>query len=98
MRGRVTDLTPPGHLLGKGSPNNKDSDGDREPDRLRFTLVSVQGVAAALLKSALRSLRRRRRAAPGDFACTVIKGYGVGTDGVTHVAATCCTLAVVHAP
>jgi hypothetical protein len=97
VRARITDLTA-GALLSKGAPNNQDGDGDREPDRVRFTLVSTTGVSGAILKITFDRCSGVALTTASDYTCTVVAGSAVGTDGVTPVPAAACTLGVVSAP
>jgi len=92
VRARVADLTG-GALVNKGVPNNQDTDGDREPDRLRFSLVAITGVTGAVLKVTFDHCDGARVTTPGDYRCTV--GGVVALDGVTPIAATC-TLALTE--
>jgi hypothetical protein len=94
VRARVTDLTG-GALLGKGAPNNQDSDADHEPDRVRFTVVAATGVSGAILKITFDRCSAAALTTASDYVCTII-GNAVGTDGVTPVVAAC-TLGVAPA-
>ncbi len=91
---RVADLTA-GKLASKGAPNSEDADGDREPDRMRFTLVSVQGVTGDVLQVTFDRCAGARLSAAADYQC--VASGAIGTDAVTKVPTTC-TLAIVHAP
>ena len=90
---RVVDLTA-GHVLNKGAPNNQDSNADREPDRVRFTLVAIQGVTGDILKVVFDRCSAARLTVAGDYTCAV--SGAVGTDAVTPVPTTC-TLAIAQA-
>jgi hypothetical protein len=94
VRARVTDVTA-GALLGKGAPNNQDSNADREPDRVRFTLVSMTGVSGAILKITFDRCSAAALTTASDYACAII-GSAVAVDGVTPVS-TACTLGAAHA-
>ncbi|MEO6027592.1 MAG: hypothetical protein ABIR79_12055 [Candidatus Binatia bacterium] len=96
LRARVTDLTA-GALVGKGAPNNRDDDGDLEPDQVRFTLVAQNGVLGAILKVTFDRCSGAALTSANDYACT-IDGKAVAPDGVTSVPGVTCTLALVHAP
>jgi len=96
VRARVTDLTA-GALVGKGAPNNRDDDGDLEPDQVRFTLVAQNGVQGAILKVTFDRCSGAALTSANDYACT-IDGKVVAPDGVTAVPGVSCTVAVVHAP
>jgi hypothetical protein len=89
---RVVDLT--GHLLNKGAPNNQDTNADREPDRMRFTLVSIQGVTGDILKVVFDRCSGAGLTAVADYTCAV--SGAVGADAVTPVPTTC-TLAITQA-
>lgn len=93
VRDAVTDLTA-GALLGKGLPNNQDSDGDATPDRLRFGLVATNGVAGAILKIAFGVCSGAPAPVAGDLACTLTKP--VATDGVTDLPNAVCTVGVAN--
>ncbi len=96
VRDAVTDLTA-GALLGKGLPNNQDSDGDATPDRLRFGLVASDGVVGSILRIAFGVCAGATAPADGDFICTLTKP--VATDGTTNLVGASCTVAVVnHGP
>lgn len=97
VRARVSDLTA-GALLSKGAPNNQDSDGDHEPERVRFTLVSTTGVSGAILKITFDRCSGAVLTTASDYTCTIVVGSAVGIDGVTPVPAAACRLGVVHAP
>jgi len=92
VRARVVDLTA-GQILNKGAPNNQDGNGDREPDRVRFTLVSVEGVTGDVLKVTFDRCQAARLTTTDDYTCTVADAVGV--DAVTPVA-TLCTLALAQ--
>ena len=96
VRARVADLTG-GALFGKGAPNNQDSDADREPDRVRFTIVSTAGVSGAILKITFDRCASATLTTAADFTCTIV-GTAVEKDGVTPVAGAGCAVGVVHAP
>jgi hypothetical protein len=91
VRAAVTDLTA-GALLGKGQPNNQDTDGDLTPDRVRFGLVAQNGVAGALLRIAFGACVGAPAVVPADFTCDLVKP--VGTDGKTNLSTAMCTIGV----
>jgi hypothetical protein len=86
VRARVADLTG-GALLDKGTPNNQDGNADREPDRLRLTLVSITGVSGDVLKVTFDHCDGARVTTASDYQCKITGAVGV--DAVTPVAATC---------
>jgi hypothetical protein len=91
VRAAVTDLTA-GALLGKGQPNNQDTDGDLTPDRVRFGLVAEAGVTGAILRIAFGACVGAPAAVPADFECDLVKP--VATDGRTNLPDAVCTIAV----
>lgn len=97
VRAAVTDLTG-GALLNKGAPNNQDHDGDREPDRLRFTLIAPTGVAGNVLRVAFGLCDGATAPVAADYACSVVPGSAVATDGVTKLPSTACTLTIENTP
>jgi hypothetical protein len=96
VRARVADLTA-GALLGKGGPNNQDSDADRQPDRVRFTIVSTVGVSGAVLRITFDRCASAALTTASDFVCGIV-GTPVEKDGITPIAGASCTVAVAHAP
>ncbi len=96
LRARVTDI-PPGALVGKGAPNNRDDDGDLEPDQVRFTLVAQNGVQGAILKVTFDRCDGAALTSASDYACT-LEGKVVAPDGVTPVPGVTCTVGLVHTP
>ncbi len=96
LRARVTDLTL-GGLVGRGAPNNRDDDGDLEPDQIRFTLVAQNGVQGAILKVTFDRCAGAVLTSASDYVCT-IDGTVVAPDGVTPLPGVSCTVAVAHAP
>jgi hypothetical protein len=95
VRARVEDLTG-GELFGKGSPNNQDGDGDREPDRVRFTVVAPDGVSGAILRVTFDRCAGADPTAATDFACTFLRA-AKDVDG-ENIPAVACVLSVAHAP
>lgn len=91
VRAAVTDLTA-GALLGKGQPNNQDTDADLTPDRVRFGLVAQNGVAGAILRIGFGVCAGAPAIAAADFTCDLVKP--VGTDGKTNLPAAMCTVGV----
>ena len=96
VRAAVTDLTG-GALVNKGAPNNQDHDGDREPDRLRFTLIATNGVLGDVLRVAFALCDAAAAPAVDDYACTVLPG-AIGADGETKIPTAACVLTVENTP
>lgn len=96
VRARVTDLTG-GALFDQGAPNNQDGDGDGEADRVRFTLVAPAGVGGAVVRLEFDRCDGASLTDASAFACTLVAGTVVATDGVTPVEGAGCGLAVTHA-
>jgi hypothetical protein len=95
VRARVTDLT--AGLFSKGAPNNLDGDDpDTEPEHVRFTIVSKDGVKGAILRITFDRCVGAAPTAAADYACMldpkVVDPDFHDLDGVT------CTLAVTHSP
>jgi len=91
VRAAVTDLTA-GGLASKGSPSNRDSDGDLTPDRLRFVLLAQNGVLGPILEVTFGVCAGAPTPFAGDLTCTL--DQAVAPDGVTKLPAAACTLAV----
>ncbi len=87
VRARVTDLTS-GGLFDKGAPNNQDSNGDGEADRLRFTLVATDGVSGAILRVQFDRCDGAATTTASDYACSL--SAAVATDGLTPIADAAC--------
>jgi hypothetical protein len=86
VRARVTDLTG-GALVSKGLPNNQDTDGDLEPDRVRFSLLSLTDLSGDVVKVTFDRCSGGRPTVLADYQCTAVDGRGV--DGVTKLPVTC---------
>ncbi len=95
VRARVEDLTG-GELFGKGAPNNQDGDGDREPDRLRLTVVAPNGVAGAILRVTFDRCDGAALATTGDFACTLLSA--AKDVNAVNIPGVICALSLAHAP
>ena len=88
VRARIVDLTA-GQILNKGAPNNQDGDGDREPDRLRFTVVaSTGGVMGDVLTVTFDRCSGARVTTVDDYVCAASGGRALD-NLVTPVAVTC---------
>jgi hypothetical protein len=89
VRSRVTDLTG-GNLFDKGEPNNQDSNGDNEADRLRLTLIATSGVSGAVLRVDFDRCDGATVTTAADYTCAVEAGSAVAPDGVTPIPTTAC--------
>ncbi len=79
-----------GGLFGKGAPNNTDSNGDGEGDRVLFTVIAPGGVSGAILRVAFDRCNGAAATAAADYGCTVVAGTAVAPDGVTAIPGAAC--------